>query len=474
MADLPPGTYTVSQLGAELKEILDHTLSAVWVAGEVRGPTVSRAGHLYFELVEKDAGDTVRGVVQAVIFRRDHQRVRRVLHRAGLEMQEGQQIRCFGGLDFYAAGGRLQFIGRDVDPLFSLGDLAQRRAETVARLEGEGLAGRNRALELAVPTLRIALLTSLGSAAEQDFSATIAASAFSLRREVFDVAVQGPTAEAEVVGALRTIERRAADFDVVVLVRGGGSKSDLVAFDSWGVASSIARCPIPVLTGLGHEIDESIADRVAHTSFKTPTAVAEELVRRVVSLDAGLDALTVRLVQATSRRLHEQDHRLTRLELRKRRAQLGLVHATRRLDRLADALLRAAARAVKHAKDRLDQEGLRTVTAAGSRIEARRNAASSLAERATRVAHQALDQKRERIEARHRWVEQLSPERTLRRGFSITRGAQGRAVRGADELEAGESLVTDLHRGSIESTVTAVHPRSSKGEEPRADRAETG
>ena len=462
MALLPTGTYTVSQLGAELKEILDHTLSAVWVAGEVRRPTVSRAGHAYFELVEKDAGDTVRGVVQAVLFRRDHQRVRRVLQRAGLELQEGQQVRCFGGLDFYAPGGRLQFIARDIDPLFSLGDLAQRRAETLARLESEGLVGLNAALELAVPTLRIALLTSLGSAAERDFSATIAGSEFAFHCEVFDVAVQGPTAEAELVGALDRVERRAPEFDVAVVVRGGGSKSDLVAFDSWGVASSIARCPIPVLTGLGHEIDESIADRVAHTSFKTPTAAAEELVRRVAGLDAGLDALASRLLGSARHRLREEDHRLTRLELRKRRAQLGLAEATRRLDRLADALQRAARRSLAQSRDRLRGQGQRAATEVGSLIDARRTAVEELVVRAARSAGVSLGRQRERLEERGRWVEQLSPQRTLRRGFSITRSRQGRAIRAAEELERGGALVTELHRGSLESQVTAVHPEPKR------------
>ena len=456
MVSLPPGTYSVSQLGAELKEILDHTLSAVWVAGEVRRPTVSRAGHVYFELVEKDSGDAVRGVVQAVLFRRDHQRVRRMLQRAGLELQEGQQVRCFGGLDFYAAGGRLQFIARDIDPLFSLGDLAQRRAETLARLEQEGLIGLNAALELAVPTLRVALLTSLGSAAERDFSATVAGSPFALKTRVFDVAVQGPTAEAELVAAFERVERRKSEFDIVVVVRGGGSKSDLVAFDSWGVASSIARCPLPVLTGLGHEIDESVADRVAHTPFKTPTAVAEELVRRVASLDAGLGSLAKSLLTAARHVVREQDHQLTRLELRKRRAQLGLNEATRRLDRLADALQRAAERAVAQGRRRLFDESHRAAATAAPQFIAGQAVLDDLARRASRAGRSALMQQRDRLMSHGRWVEQLSPERTLRRGFSVTRNTDGKAVRAAGELKDGELLVTDLHRGSFESTVTAV------------------
>lgn len=465
MAPLPAGTYTVSQLGAELKEILDHTLSAVWVAGEVRRPTVSRAGHLYFELVEKDGGDAVRGAVQAVIFRRDHQRVRRVLQRAGIELQEGQQVRCFGGLDFYPAGGRLQFIARDVDPLFSLGDLAQRRAETLERLEREGLVDLNPALALAVPTLRVALLTSMGSAAERDFSTTLAAAPFRLSCEAFDVAVQGPTAEAELVGAFERVRRRADEFDIVVVVRGGGSKSDLVAFDSWGVASSIARCPLPVFTGLGHEIDEAVADRVAHTSFKTPTAVAEELVRQVVRVDAALEERASRLVRAVLERLRNESHRLTRLELRKRRAQSGLTAATRRLDRLAEALQRAAYRSVVQSKERLGVLKKRAVVRPEPWIEERRAAVDRLVERALHASEQSLARRREALQDRGRWIEQLSPQRTLRRGFSVTRSAQGRAVRTADEVQAGEILATELHRGSIESRVeskaTAARAESS-------------
>jgi exodeoxyribonuclease VII large subunit len=294
-------TYTVSALCDEVRAFLGEAFSSLWVAGEVQRFRESQRGHVYFELVEKDASDGVCGKLEAVVWARDWQRVRRALAATGQRIEEGMAIRCRGGIDFYGVGGRLQLVVREVDPVFTLGMLERRRRETLAALEAAGLLDLNRALALPEPPLSIALVTSHGSAAYHDFLATLGESGYGFRVLSIHASVQGQRAEREIVSALALAGR--SGVDCVVLVRGGGARSDLAVFDSRGVAEAVARSPLPVLTGLGHEIDEAIADRVAHLALKTPTKVAELLVERVARCDRAAAGLAAELARAARERL---------------------------------------------------------------------------------------------------------------------------------------------------------------------------
>ncbi len=457
---LPPDTYTVSQLGEELQLILSETLSGVWVAGEVRRPTTSRAGHLYFELVEKGRGDSVKGAMQAVLFRMDHQRVQRNLKRSGIELAEGQTIRCFGAVDFYPAGGRLQLIARDVDPLFSLGDLAQRRQETLRSLADKGLLDLNASLALPDLPLRIVLLTSAASAAAHDFLATIDASRYSFEVHAIDVTVQGPQAERDIVNGLEQAARLLATDQVdlasslIVLIRGGGSKTDLAVFDSLAVAEAVAASPLPVLTGLGHEIDESLADLVAHQAFKTPTAVAEFLVQTVTEAERKLDSLTSGLLAASERTLNRAVRSFGSAELRLRSAGALLARQRAELEGLAERLrllsrsmTRDGARGLRVLEQRLARSAAPSLARARVSTEA---AGRSLLRRSRRVLKEAQHS----LQEQQRLVDQLSLERTLKRGFSITRRQNGEVVRSSAEVGLGDMLETQLGTGTITSAVS--------------------
>ena len=194
-------------------------------------------------------------------------------------------MRCRGGVDVFSAGGRLQLVVREIDPLASLGMLERRRREILAGLEASGLLDRNRGLELPALPLRIGLVTSAGSAAYHDFMSSLRGERLRLRGGAGGDPGAGRRAPS-CAWRRRSQALRASRVACAVLVRGGGSKSDLQIFESRAVAEAIARAPFPVLTGLGHEIDRSIADRVAHTSFKTPTMVAEFLVARLAAAEA--------------------------------------------------------------------------------------------------------------------------------------------------------------------------------------------
>lgn len=444
-------TYSVSQLGGELRDLLREAYGAVWVAGELQRLTVRPNGHRYFELVEKGDGDAVVGKLDAVIWKGDFARIAPVLARHGQALREGVAVRCRVGVDFYPPHGRLQLHVKEIDPIFTLGELARRRQETLDELARLGLLDANRALPLAALPLAVALVTSHGSAAYHDFVATLAESGYGFRVTLIHAAVQGTEAERTVASALAAAA--SLGVDCVALVRGGGSKSDLAAFDSRAVALAIARCPLPVLTGLGHEIDRAVADRVAHESFKTPTKVAEFLVARLEGAELAVTRLGERASRGAKNLLGAARERLLDGERRMAVARGRLSQAAVRLDALAAALARAARRQLRAAAAARSELARRLSRGAPRLADRVRRRLELDAWRLVGAARGRLDAERARLDGRARLVAGLAPERTLARGFSITRTAGGQVVRDAASAPPGSRLVTAVSRGTIVSRV---------------------
>ncbi len=454
-------TWRVSQLGEEIKLFLNEAFPRVWVVGEVQRRRSSPRGHVYFELVEKGQGDQILGRIDAVLWRSAAQRVGRELAEAGLELAAGAEIRCRGRVDFWPPSGRIQFSVDAIDPVFSLGQLERRRRQTLQELARAGLLERNGSLPLPVVPLRIGLVTSEGSAAYHDFVKSLEASPYRFEVRLEHAAVQGPTAEREVSSALERLASSAVEVSVVV--RGGGSRSDLAAFDSRRIAEAIATHPVPVLCGLGHEIDRSVADQVAHTAVKTPTGAAEFLIRRAELADEALRDIERRLV---------------------RRAHQALTVSQRRVERGAHRLV-AAAQRLRRRADRLAEVGRLLGRLANQRIvgEQRRwrDLRAQLVREAPRRTHQAheqgdrllrgiakhtrwqLQQADREVEAVARLCRQLGPERTLARGFSITRTEAGAVLYDAGDVSPGDRVDTQLASGSLQSRVESRGSNTENG-----------
>lgn len=432
----------------------------MWVAGEVARCKQGTRGHVYFELIEKGEHDSIVGKLDAVIWNADFQRVKRMLAATGQRLADGVQIRCRGNLDFYAAGGRLQLTIREVDPAFTLGMLELRRRETLAALEAAGLMARNRALALPELPLTLALVTSEGSAAYHDFLSGLRESGYGFRVLFVHASVQGRDAEREVVSALRALAGLAAlpaagmmRIDCAVVIRGGGSKTDLAAFDSRAIAEAIALAPFPVLTGLGHEIDRSIADLVAHTALKTPTKVAEFLVERVARLDGAVEELRRALRREALAPLARAREALGLAERGVSLARLRLAGAAAHVEEHARTLARLGRSALRAAARRSDELRSRLVVAAPrgagrAEVERRRRA-----ERAWGAARGHLRAARATLQGMERLAAQLDPQRTLERGFSITRDAGGRLLRHPGDVTDGALLISRLAGGLLHSRV---------------------
>ncbi len=444
-------TYSVSQLCGEVRDFLGEAFPSVWVVGEAQRVRPSARGHVYFELVEKGERDEIVGKLDAVIWKTDYAKIQRLLAASEQRLTDGVQVRCRASLDFYAPSGRLQLCVREVDPAFTLGLLERRRRETLAALTAAGLLERNRGLALADLPLSIALITSHGSAAYHDFLSGLAESGYGFRVLFVHAAMQGREAEREVVFALRALA--GVGVDCAVLIRGGGARTDLAAFDSRAIAEAIARAPFPVLTGLGHEIDQAIADLAAHTSFKTPTKVAEFLVERVARADQELEDLRRGLLREALEPLRAAREALGRAERGVSLARMRLAAAGARIDEHARALARLG-------RSVLRAEGRRQADLAGrlAELAPRRLAACArdrvhLGERVAAAARGRVREAAATLQGLERLSLQLSPERTLERGFSLTRDAAGRIVRQPEQVRPGDLIATRVAGGGFKSRV---------------------
>jgi exodeoxyribonuclease VII large subunit len=451
---VPEPTYSVGELSDAIGNVVRASFrDEVWVRGEIHDLSRPASGHVYLTLVEpRDDGS--KASLSVMLSAANKVSVNRALTRSGgaVRMVDGTEVRIRGRLDWYGPRGQLQLRMTAIDPAYTLGQLELSRAELLARLDAEGLVGRNRALAMPLVPLRVGLVTSRGSAAEADFLDELTRSGISFTVLAVDVRVQGQGAPRAIARGIASAAARACH--VIALVRGGGARTDLACFDDELVARAIAVCPVPVLTGIGHETDRSVADDLAHTAEKTPTACAQLLAAHVRTYAARMEQLWSVVVRLAGRDLAAADATVRASAgraARSVRATLG--GATTRLDGHAARARRAGLAATVRSEQRLGHDLGRLTGAA--RVQVRDATASvtsaerRLSARAPRVvveAERALDA----VEAR---VRALDPERALARGWSITSTADGRVVRSPADVAAGDTLVTRLAGGEVRSTV---------------------
>lgn len=415
-------TLSVSQFIDVVNGILRETFGGgLWVQGEIEGFN-GRGKHIYFNLVERNSDS--KAALSISIWQGNMARLRPLLTQHRLELADGIKVRIFGTPDVYPQRGSFGFKVTNIDPRFTLGDLAGQRDEVIRRLKEQGLYDANRSVAVPLVPLRIGLITSVGSAAHADVLHEFKNSGFGYYVLICDVRVQGEEAVPTVVAALDKMGQR-TDLDVIMVVRGGGSRTDLLAFDTEEIATAIARCPLPVFTGIGHEIDVSVADEVAGRSFKTPTACAVAIGETVQSfVDATEEAWQGIAVSATTQ-LHHAERRLGE-------------QAAQVKNRIVDALQRAST-ALSIASDRIRRRPIDVLISAGRYIDA-------VADR----------------------LRVLDPVNTMARGWSITRTTSGMTVRSSSQLSPGDVLVTSFSDGTVTSTVDSVKIASSEPHQAKA------
>lgn len=401
---------TLVELQRRIKMTLSEQFALpVWVSAEVADLKVNYSGHCYLELIEKDH-KSENGVptaqVRAVIWRSSYSRIAAYFEaETGQRLAPGIRILAQALISYHELYG-LSLQITDIDSAYTLGEMEQQRQKTIARLQEEGVWEMNRAVPMPLLVQRLAVVSSAQAAGYQDFCKELGRSGYRFDLTLFDAVMQGTAAEESILMALGRVAERQEEFDAVVIVRGGGSTTDLNCFNAYRLSSHVAQFPLPVLTGIGHDKDQSVVDMVAHLPLKTPTAVAGWLIERMSSIEEWLEGAAQQLHDITTTRMREAELRLEQ--------QLGDV---RRLT-----------------MERTIQEKLR--------LEAAERLLPERIETLLRFEQQRLERAEEVVESR-------SPQQILKLGFAILRGEE-RAIRTTEELKQHTRLKVELSDGITE------------------------
>jgi len=459
----------LSQLNRLIKGALDAwsgNYGDVLVVAEVAEIRCGATGHYYAKLVER-RGEGVVAELDAVVWSRYVRTLDEFRAATGTPVAPGMEILLRGRVTYHERYG-LKLEITEVDPTYTLGEMQRQRRETIARLVAEGLMERNRHLAVPLVPQRIAVVASTGSAGYQDFVDQLLRNpyGYAFQHTAFNAVVQGDQAEKSLSDAFARLARVGGSFDVAVLVRGGGSQVDLSAFDTYGAAAAIACCPVPVLTGIGHERDETVADMVAHTRAKTPTAAAEVIVGIVREFEERLEEAWTLLVSTARESLGALPDRLTSLarELDGAARRTGACER----ERLGSAVTALAGRTLARLRWHADVLGAQARRFGNTARAPYSRAGADLQSSAVRlrvVARSALAGDEIRLDSRARGLEHLDPARVLARGFSVTR-YEGRAIRAPGAVPVGAAICTTLAGGAI---VSRVESKEVVGEEGDTD-----
>lgn len=428
---------TLYKLQSIIKERLGDAMPLpCWVTAEISELKVNYSGHCYIELVEKGGDNRIPCARASAMAWRSTWGALESYFRSetGTDLAVGMNIMLRVSVNYHELYG-LSLVISDIDPLYTLGDMERQRQQTIARLQEEGVFDMNRSLGLPPVVQRIAVVSSRNAAGYQDFMNELGISGYRFDVTLFDAFMQGQGAESSIIEALGAAAERQDEFDAAVIIRGGGSVSDLAAFDSYRLCSHIAQFPLPVITGIGHDKDESVADLVAAYPVKTPTAAAAFLVSALAEFDGWLDTLqnavteeAVSLLDTERRRLREAGHVLSQ-------TLHGFTRALEiRLERLSGELIRRQQNNILGNRNKL------------ATLE------TALKERTGRL----LSAEKTRLATAGKIIEGRRPEKVLSLGFAIVRSG-GKAVTNSAGLTTDATLEITLARGSATAKVTKIN-----------------
>lgn len=436
-------TISLLELNRMVRDVIELGMpDAYWVEAELADVRES-AGHCYMELVQKDEfGSTPVARASAKCWRSTWALVRPHFERVtGERIHAGMKVLLQVHAQFHENYG-FSWIVSDIDPTFTLGDMARKRMEIIRKLKAEGVFDLNRELSIPLFAQRIAVISSATAAGYGDFCNQLSNNVygFDFIVELFPAVMQGEQVEQSIIDALNRINECAELFDCVVIIRGGGATSDLSGFDTLSLAENVANFPLPVITGIGHERDESVLDMVANTRVKTPTAAAAFLIDNLKHVLDRINAAQDRIASAVRRRIDYESMRLGHLSVNI--PTLSSLFITRRQSALSSLYSRLCA-------------------AASSGLALRRSHLESIGASLAPLASRRILVESHRVQLLEQRAAASDPALLLRRGYSITLH-NGRAVTDASVLDKGDVIETRFAGGSAVSVV-----RSSESSKAR-------
>ena len=409
-------TLSLSQLQDGIQQVLQkHYSGSFWVTGEINDISENASGHCYLDLVEKDEGsDKLVAKARATIWAYTYRMLKPYFETTtGYQLKRGIKVLIQAAVEYHPVFG-LSLNIQDIDPTYTIGELERKRKEIIDRLQKEGVISMNRELPMPLVPQKIAIISSDSAAGYEDFISQLQLNTYGyvFYSRLFPAVMQGEKAEKSIIKALDGIFDSGVDFNLVVLIRGGGAKSDLACFDSYELAYHITQFPLPVVTGIGHEQDDTITDLVAHTCLKTPTAVAGFLIDTMVAFDSLLESHRRGIIQFSTGHL---SHNQLKLQLLNQRIGSG---SERHLQQMNDMLGRYASEFRSGVKQELERQ-------------------------------KANLDKIDRIRT------YVDPKQVLKLGYSIAR-FKGKAIKDPAGIKEGDQIETSLNKGILQSGVTRI------------------
>lgn len=445
------------QLTRQIKEALNERFAAsIWIRAEIAEFRENRNGHCYLDLVEKPEGsDQVVARARAIIWSYTYRMLKPYFESStGRSLNSGLKVLVQVQIEFQEVYG-LSLVIRDIDPTFTLGDLEQRRREVINRLQQEGVFDMNRELEFPLVAQRIAVISSPTAAGYGDFKDQLESNACGIKfyHHLFPAIMQGDQAAASIAAAFDKIYEHLSFFDVVVMIRGGGAALDLICFDDYWVAYNITQFPLPVITGIGHERDRSVADMVAHSSHKTPTAVAEFLIAQAEVFYEKINQYAQYATDWVTRELEAQTQRLNGVVNRfGPNVKLLLQHEKHRMESFSKEVPSLMRSLLQQYKNNLAAHvtGLRQNTR--TLISSGQTRLTEHYRQMGRLSHAAIKQHKKQLLYFEKSNHLNDPVHILKRGFTLTY-LNGNLVKDGHTLSPGDRIETRFRDGDVASVV---------------------
>ncbi len=450
-------TQSLSQLNLQIKNTLSNRFSDLqWVVAEISDMNLNRSGHCYLELIEKDTvSQKIIAKARATIWAFAFRMIKPYFETTtGEPFRAGIKVLLRVSVEFHEIYG-FSLNVQDIDPQYTLGDMARKKAEILKKLKDEGVIDMNKSLPLPRVPQRIAVISSETAAGYGDFMNQLEHNSYGFQFDVhlFPAIMQGDKTAASIMQALEQVFDALDAFDVVVIIRGGGAKSELSSFDDYDLAYLITQCPLPVLSGIGHERDNTVVDEVSHTRLKTPTAVAEFLLDTCEKFYQYLDVLQTNaftfVVDYLDQKEQDLDHFSESLNNRIRRQledqRVFLIESRHRLKRNLESYLQQKTNKLDRNRDKVGLRSQAYLTKYNQELN--RYHQQFLSETKAYLAKK--EQKLELMQSKNKLMD---PQYILNRGFAYVTGPKG-LVKTASQVHTGDAIRVHLAKGDIDAEV---------------------
>jgi exodeoxyribonuclease VII large subunit len=434
-----PESYKVSELNKFIKDVLNAGFpQIIWICGEIQGYNRNKdKSHVFFEMVEKHPeSKEVLAKVGLVIFAGRKSFIEGVLKKSenAFQLKDDIEVRLACKIDFYVPHGAVRLVVENIDPVYTLGKLAQERQRLIQLLKEKGILDENKKLPLPLVPLRIGLITSDDSAAYNDFCDELRQSRFAFQVVIRNTLMQGKKTETDVCEALKDLQALKG-LDVIVITRGGGSIADLSCFDSQMIAEAIAKSSVPVLSGIGHEINTTITDLAAHTFEKTPTAIAKFIINRVQDYLDRLNLGMESIVEMAREKLYEDRRLLKNMVIR-------LQGGTRQYLKDHHERVIQITQIIKHRPMAWLKDEKRSL------MEFKGDFKKTVTVR--------INNDRQKLKSYEKLIDMVHPANTIKRGFTITRDQKGKIIKSSKNIKLQEEISTEFTDGIVTSRAEQI------------------